>query len=32
MAEDKFKLPRSSYEEICKIIKAYGHLTRTSFA
>ena len=28
MAEDKFKLPRSSYEEICKIIKAYGHLTQ----
>jgi len=27
MAEDKFKLPRSSYEEICKIIKAYGRLT-----
>jgi hypothetical protein len=28
MAEDKFKLPRSSYEEICKIIKAYGHLSQ----
>ncbi|MDF1551542.1 MAG: hypothetical protein P1P84_00705 [Deferrisomatales bacterium] len=26
MAEAKFKLPRSSYEEICKIIKAYGRL------
>lgn len=26
MAEDKFKLPRSSYEEICKIIRAYGRL------
>jgi hypothetical protein len=25
MAEEKFKLPRSSYEEITKIIKAYGH-------
>jgi len=28
MAEDKLKLPRSSYEEICKIIKAYGHLNK----
>ena len=28
MAEDKLKLPRSSYEEICKIIKAYGRLTQ----
>ena len=28
MAEDKFKLPRSSYDEICKIIKAYGRLTQ----
>lgn len=26
MAEDKIKLPRSSYEELCKIIKAYGRL------
>lgn len=26
MVEDKFKLPRSSYEEICKIIRAYGRL------
>lgn len=24
MAEDKFKLPQSSYEELCKIIMAYG--------
>ena len=24
MAESKIKLPRSSYEELCKIIKAYG--------
>lgn len=28
MAEDKIKLPRSSYEELCKIIKAYGRLTQ----
>ena len=28
MAEDKFKLPRSSYEELCKIIKAYGRLSQ----
>lgn len=28
MAEDKVKLPRSSYEELCKIIKAYGRLTQ----
>lgn len=28
MADDKFKLPRSSYEEICKIIKAYGRVTQ----
>lgn len=27
MAEDKFKLPNSSYEEITKIIKSYGHFT-----
>lgn len=26
MAEEKFKLPRSSYEELVKIIKAYGSL------
>src|SRR5688572_24176285 len=26
MAEEKLKLPRSSYEEICKIVKAYGRL------
>lgn len=25
MADEKFKLPRSSYEEVVKIIKAYGH-------
>jgi hypothetical protein len=25
MADDKFKLPQSSYEELTKIIKAYGH-------
>ena len=24
---EKVKLPRSSYEELCKIIKAYGQLT-----
>lgn len=28
MSEEKFKLPRSSYEEICKIIRAYGRLTK----
>jgi len=27
MADDKFKLPSSSYEEITKIIKAYGHFS-----
>lgn len=27
MAEEKFKLPQSSYEELVKIIKAYGNLT-----
>jgi len=27
MADDKVKLPRSSYEELSKIIKAYGRLT-----
>ena len=26
MAQEKLKLPRSSYEELCKIIKAYGRL------
>ena len=26
MADEKFKLPRSSYEEICKIIRAYGRI------
>ena len=25
MAEEKIKLPRSSYDELCKIITAYGH-------
>ena len=30
MAEEKFKLPRSSYEELCKIIKAYGRLSQAS--
>jgi hypothetical protein len=24
MTQEKFKLPRSSYEELCKIINAYG--------
>jgi hypothetical protein len=28
MAEEKFKLPRSSYEELCKIIKSYGRLSK----
>lgn len=28
MAEEKFKLPRSSYDELCKIIKSYGRLTK----
>jgi hypothetical protein len=28
MAEDKVKLPRSSYDEVCKIIKAYGRLEK----
>jgi hypothetical protein len=28
MPEEKVKLPRSSYEELCKIIQAYGLLTR----
>jgi len=27
MAEDKFKLPNSSYEEVTKIIKSYGHFS-----
>lgn len=26
MAEEKIKLPRSSYEELAKIIKTYGHM------
>src|SRR5688572_28821754 len=25
MSDDKFKLPQSSYEELTKIIKSYGH-------
>jgi len=28
MQEEKVKLPRSSYEELCKIIKAYGSLDK----
>jgi len=28
MPDERFKLPRSSYEELCKIIKAYGRITR----
>lgn len=27
MPDDKFKLPQSSYEELTKIIKAYGHFS-----
>jgi len=27
MADEKFKLPQSSYEELTKIIKGYGHIT-----
>lgn len=27
MAQEKFKLPRSSYEELCRIIKAYANLS-----
>lgn len=30
MAQEKFKLPRSSYEELCKMIQAYGRLTKPS--
>jgi len=30
MTQDKFKLPRSSYEELCKIIRAYGHRRKAS--
>jgi hypothetical protein len=30
MTEEKFKLPRSSYDELCKIIKAYGRLNKPS--
>lgn len=28
MVKEKFKLPRSSYDELCKIIKSYGSLTK----
>ncbi|GAG75358.1 unnamed protein product, partial [marine sediment metagenome] len=28
MAEDKVKLPRSSYDELCKIIMAYGRINQ----
>jgi len=28
MSEDKFKLPQSSYEELTKVIKAYGHFSK----
>lgn len=27
MSEEKFKLPQSSYEELSKVIKAYGHFS-----
>ena len=30
MVNDRLKLPRSSYEELCKIIKAYGHMNKAS--
>jgi hypothetical protein len=30
MADEKVKLPRSSYEELCKVIKAYGRLDKPS--
>ncbi len=30
MADEKVKLPRSSYEELCKVIKAYGRLNKPS--
>jgi len=30
MSEETFKLPGSSYEELCKIIQAYGKLTKSS--
>lgn len=30
MSEETFKLPGSSYEELCKIIQAYGKLTKPS--
>lgn len=28
MSDDKFKLPQSSYEELTKVIKAYGHFSQ----
>lgn len=28
MADDKFKLPGSSYDELCKIIMSYGHFDK----
>ncbi len=28
MGKGKIKLPRSSYDELCKIIKAYGHIEK----
>ena len=28
MSEEKVKLPRSSYDELCKIVKAYGRLEK----
>jgi hypothetical protein len=28
MPDDKVKLPRSSYDELCKIIKAYGRISK----
>ncbi|MGD8720136.1 MAG: ubiquitin-like domain-containing protein [Candidatus Zixiibacteriota bacterium] len=31
MKEDRFKLPRSSYDEIIKIVKAYNHLEKAVF-
>lgn len=30
MTQEKFKLPRSSYDELCKIIRAYGRLSKAS--
>ncbi len=28
MPDERFKLPRSSYEELCKIIRAYGRVPK----